>query len=73
MHIPNRPEIWIARVAGILAIATGFVLGIEGLQRPESIWLAVALGFIVAGLCAQVYAFSRALTDRMASRDHRVP
>ncbi len=71
MPVPNRPEIWIARTVGVLAIATGFVLGIEGLHRPDSIWLAVALGFIVAGLCAQVYAFYRTATDKLASRDHR--
>ena len=68
---PNRPEIWIARVIGILAIATGFVLGIEGLQQPDSIWLAMALGFIVAGLCAQIYAFYRTMTDKIASRNHK--
>jgi len=71
MPVPNRLEIWIARVIGILAIATGFMLGIEGLHQPGSIWLAVALGLIVTGLCAQVYAFYRTATDKLASRDHR--
>ncbi len=71
MPIPNHPAIWIARVVGILAIATGFVLGIEGLHQPDSIWLTVALGCIVAGLCAQVFAFYRTMTGKIASQDHR--
>ena len=69
--VPNRPTIRIARVIGILAIATGFVLGIEGLHQPDSMWLATALGFIVAGLCAHIYAFCRTVADNMASRNHR--
>ncbi len=69
--IPTRPGIWMARAFGVLAIAAGFVLGIEGLHRPDSIWLVVALGFIVAGLCAQVYAFCRAAADNVASRNRR--
>ena len=69
--LPHHSAIWIARVIGILAIATGFVLGIEGLHQPDSLWLAMALGFIVTGLCAQIYAFCRTMADKIASRDHR--
>ena len=68
VHIPTQPNIWIARVTGIMAIATGFLLGIEGLNQPDSIWLPVALVLIVTGLCAQVYAFYRTITSKMASQ-----
>ncbi len=64
-------QAWIARVIGILAIATGFVLGIEGLNRPDSMWLAIALGLIVTGLCAQVYAFYHTVADNIKSRDQQ--
>lgn len=62
MHIPTQPDIWIARVIGIISIAMGFVLGIEGLDQPDSMWLSTALGLIVLGLCAQGYAFYRTIT-----------
>lgn len=65
MHIPTQPDIWIARVIGIIAIASGFVLGIEGLDQPGSIWLSTALGLIVIGLCAQGYAFYRTITKKI--------
>ena len=54
-----------------MAIATGFVLGIEGLNRPNSVWLHAALGLIVIGLCAQGYAFSRSLLDNIRSRHNQ--
>ena len=69
MHFLNQPHILIARVVGIVAIAAGFLLGIEGLNRPGSMWLSVALALIVTGLCAQVYAFYRTIMHRMPSRD----
>jgi len=46
----------IPRTIGIVCIALGFVLGLQGLDRPESIWLPTALGLIVTGLLAQGYA-----------------
>jgi len=49
----------IARVVGILCVAGGFMLGIQGLDRPHSLLLPTALGLIVAGLVAQVYALVR--------------
>ncbi len=71
MHIPTQPNIWIARVVGIMAIAAGFLLGIEGLNQPDSIWLAIALALIVTGLCAQVYAFYQFIASKMTSRDNK--
>ena len=69
VYFLNQPNIVIARVIGILAIAAGFLLGIEGLNQPDSIWLSVALSLIVTGLCAQVYAFYRTIMAKMPSRN----
>lgn len=55
----QRPEVAIARTFGILCIATGFILGMQGLDEPDSIWLPTALGLIVTGLIAQVFALIR--------------
>ena len=71
MHIPIRPEIWIARVIGIVAIAAGFVLGIEGLNQPDSFWLPTALGLILTGLCAQCFAFYRTVTHKINPDDKK--
>ena len=68
MSFLTQPNIVIARVIGIIAIAAGFLLGIEGLNQPDSIWLPIALTLIVTGLCAQVYAFYRTIMDKMPSR-----
>ena len=46
----------IARSVGIVAIALGFVLGMHGLDHPESHWLQTALGLLVTGMVAQGYA-----------------
>lgn len=46
----------IARSVGIVCIALGFILGMQGLDHPDSIWLRTALGLIVTGLLAQGYA-----------------
>lgn len=46
----------IARTIGIVAIALGFVLGMYGLDYPESHWLQTALGLLVTGMVAQGYA-----------------
>ena len=69
MPFLTQPTIVIARVIGISAIAAGFLLGIEGLNRPDSIWLPIALALIVTGLCAQVYAFYRTIMCKMPSRN----
>ncbi|NJN71243.1 MAG: hypothetical protein HC801_13890 [Nitrospira sp.] len=46
----------IARSVGIVAIALGFVLGMHGLDHPDSHWLQTALGLLVTGMMAQGYA-----------------
>ena len=46
----------IARSVGIIAIALGFVLGMYGLDHPDSHWLKTALGLLVTGMVAQGYA-----------------
>lgn len=46
----------IARTVGVLAIALGFIIGMHGLDHPESHWLQTALGLLVTGLLAQGYA-----------------
>ena len=58
--IGKRPSVMIARVAGILFVAAGFMLGIQGLDHPDSLMLPTALGMIVAGLVAQVFALVKA-------------
>ena len=71
MHIPPHPPIWIARVIGIIAIAIGFVLGIEGLGQPNSLWLTTALVLILTGLCAQIYAFYRTITYKIQPEEKK--
>jgi len=51
----------IARSTGIVCIALGFVSGMHGLDRPDSVWLQTALGLIVTGILAQGYALYCAL------------
>ncbi|MFO0700550.1 MAG: hypothetical protein U0236_15110 [Nitrospira sp.] len=46
----------IARSVGIIAIALGFVIGMYGLDHPDSHWLQITLGFLVTGMVAQGYA-----------------
>ncbi|MDX1410546.1 MAG: hypothetical protein R3351_00165 [Nitrospirales bacterium] len=58
----HRPDIVIARSVGILCIAGGFIIGMQGLDHPGSLWMPVALGLITTGLMAQVYALVRSLT-----------
>ncbi|WP_447965100.1 hypothetical protein [Nitrospira sp. Ecomares 2.1] len=53
-------SIMIARVIGILCVAVGFMLGIQGLEHPGSPMLPTALGMIAAGLVAQVFALVKA-------------
>jgi hypothetical protein len=51
-----RQSATIARSVGVVAIALGFVLGMQGLDQPDSGWLKTAQGLIVTGLLAQGYA-----------------
>ncbi|MCA9471618.1 MAG: hypothetical protein MRJ96_08525 [Nitrospirales bacterium] len=55
----QRPEVLIARSVGIVCIALGFVLGMHGLDHPDTIWLPTALGLIVTGMIAQLFALIR--------------
>ena len=58
----HTTDMVIARSVGILCIAAGFVMGIQGLDYPNSLWMPVALGLIATGLMAQLYALVRSLT-----------
>ena len=52
-------SVMIARIVGILCVAGGFIVGIQGLDQPDSLLLSTALGMIVAGVVAQVFALGR--------------
>ncbi len=52
-------SVMIARIVGILCVAGGFILGLQGLDNPDSPLLPTALGMIIAGLFAQVFALVR--------------
>ncbi|GJL56622.1 MAG: hypothetical protein NPIRA02_37540 [Nitrospirales bacterium] len=67
----QRPEVLIARTVGIVCIALGFVLGMHGLDYPDSMWLPTALGLIVTGMVAQLFALIRSLMR--ASEDKKDP
>ena len=60
--ILHRTDIVIARSVGILCIAGGFITGMHGLDHPDTLWLPTALGLIVTGLIAQVFALVRSFT-----------
>ncbi|MCC6141643.1 MAG: hypothetical protein IT389_13615 [Nitrospira sp.] len=51
-----RMQGMVARAVGIVALAFGFVLGIDGLDDPASPWLHTALGLLATGMLAQGYA-----------------
>ncbi len=53
-------SVMIARVIGILCVAVGFMLGIHGLEHPDTPMLSTALGMIATGLIAQVFALVKA-------------
>ncbi len=52
-------EVMIARFVGIVCVAGGFMVGIQGLDQPNSRLLPTALGMLVAGVVAQVFALVR--------------
>lgn len=64
----QRPEVVVARVVGIVCVAAGFIIGMHGLDEPESIWLPTALGLIVTGVMAQVFALVRSFTHLKRDR-----
>jgi hypothetical protein len=51
-----RMNAMVARFAGIVAIALGFVLGMYGLDAQGAQWLQTALALLVTGMLAQGYA-----------------
>jgi hypothetical protein len=51
-----RANAVVARSVGVVAIALGFVIGMYGLDHPDSHWLKTALGLLVTGMLAQGYA-----------------
>ncbi len=55
----KNSSVMIARIVGIVCVAGGFIVGIQGLEQPDSLFLPTALGMIVAGLIAQVFALGR--------------
>lgn len=57
----SRHRVFIARSVGVVSIALGFIVGMHGLEHPDSIWLPTALGLIVTGLLAQSYALYSSL------------
>ncbi len=70
-HVPTPPGILIARSGGVICIAAGFVMGIEGLNRPDTLWLATALAMILTGLLAQGYAFYRNVRKALSGPKQR--
>ena len=60
----HRGPIMIARVVGIVCVASGFILGIHGLDDPDSFLLPTALGMIVAGVFAQVFALVKSVSPK---------
>ncbi|HLZ32977.1 MAG TPA: hypothetical protein VKP13_03100 [Nitrospira sp.] len=63
----------IARFAGIVAIALGFMLGIYGLDEPGSRWLQTALGLLVTGMLAQGYALYCSIKRMRQLQDRSKP
>ena len=51
-----KQQAFIARSVGMTCIALGFVLGMYGLDHPDSVWLRTALGLLATGMAAQGYA-----------------
>jgi hypothetical protein len=51
-----KQHAFIARSVGMTCIALGFVLGMYGLDHPDSVWLRTALGLLATGMAAQGYA-----------------
>ncbi len=73
-HTPPPPTggqggvVMIARVMGILCVAGGFMLGMQGLDHPDSPLLPTALGLIVTGIIAQVFAFVKVVSSRIQGK-----
>ena len=63
----------IARFAGIVAIALGFIFGMYGLDEPGSRWLQTALGLLVTGMLAQGYALYCSIKRMQQLQDRSKP
>lgn len=63
----------IARFAGIVAIALGFVIGIYGLEDAGAQWLQTALGLLVTGMLAQGYALYCSVKRMQELKDQTKP
>jgi hypothetical protein len=66
-----RTNALIARGTGIVFIAVGFMLGIYGLEYPDTVWLQTALGLLVTGLMAQGYAMYCSIRWIRGQRDSK--
>ena len=64
-----RTNALIARGVGIVFIAVGFMLGIYGLEYPDTVWLQTALGLLVTGMMAQGYAMYCSIRRIREQRD----
>jgi hypothetical protein len=66
-----RTNALIARGTGIVFIAVGFMLGIYGLEYPDTVWLQTALGLLVTGMVAQGYAMYCSIRWVRGQRDSK--
>lgn len=66
-----RTNALIARGIGIVFIALGFMLGIYGLEYPDTMWLQTALGLLITGMMAQGYAMYCSIRGMRDQRDSR--
>ncbi|MEW6542751.1 MAG: hypothetical protein AB1411_03975 [Nitrospirota bacterium] len=66
----TRTRAFVARTVGIVCIALGFVAGMQGLDRPDSLWMGTALGLLATGMLAQGYALYCTF-KRMKGKDGR--
>ncbi len=64
-----RTNALFARGAGIVFIAAGFMLGVYGLEHPDTLWLRTALGLLVTGMMAQGYAMYCSIRRAREPRD----
>jgi hypothetical protein len=67
-----RTNAVIARGIGIVFIAVGFMLGIYGLDSPDTPWLQTALGLLVTGMLAQGYAMYCSIRWVREQRDSKL-
>ncbi len=66
-----RHRAFIARIVAKLGLAGGFIVGIYGLDQPESLWLQTGFGLLITGILAQGYAFYHGLTRGWSEHEKR--